>query len=236
VLGVSCDDYRRNGAFAEYISVPARIVYHLPDQLSFEHAAMIEAVSVAVHAVGLTPIKLGDTAVVFGAGMIGLIVIQAMRLAGCTRVIAVDPDGARLALAGKLGAAELLNPKEVDVPAAVRDLTAGHGADIALEVVGAPQPFQAAVASVRKGGAVTLVGNIAPTVELPLQSVVTREIKLIGSCASSGEYPVCIDLLARDAIKVEPLISAVAPLSDGPAWFERLYAKEPGLMKVILRP
>lgn len=236
VLGVSCDDYRRNGAFADYISVPARIVYHLPDQLTFEHAAMIEAVSVAVHAVGLTPIGLGDTAVVFGAGMIGLLVIQAARLAGCTRVIAVDPDSARLALAGQLGAAELLNPKEVDVPAAVRDLTAGRGADIAFEVVGAPQPFQTAVASVRKGGAVTLVGNIAPTVELPLQSVVTREIKLIGSCASSGEYPVCIDLLGRGAIKVEPLISAVAPLSDGPAWFERLYAKEPGLMKVILRP
>jgi L-iditol 2-dehydrogenase len=105
-----------------------------------------------------------------------------------------------------------------------------------FEVVGAAQPFQAAVASVRKGGAVTLVGNIAPAVELPLQSVVTREIRLIGSCASSGEYPICIDLLARGAIRVEPLISAVAPLSDGPGWFERLYAKEPGLMKVILRP
>jgi L-iditol 2-dehydrogenase len=236
VLGVSCGDYRRHGAFAEYISVPARIVYGLPDQLPFEHATMIEAVSVAVHAVGLTPIDLGDTAVVFGAGMIGLLVIQAARLAGCTRIIAVDPDNARLALAGKLGAAELLNPKEVDVPAAVRDLTAGRGADVALEVVGASQPFQAAVASVRKGGAVTLVGNIVPTVELPLQSVVTRQIRLTGSCASSGEYPVCIDLLASGAIKVEPLISAVAPLSDGPGWFERLYAKEPGLMKVILRP
>lgn len=236
VLGVSCGDYRRHGAFAEYISVPARIVYRLPDQIPFEHATMIEAVSVAVHAVGLTPIQLGDTAVVFGAGMIGLLVIQAVRLAGCTRVIAVDPDNARLALAGKLGAAELLNPNDVDVPAAIRDLTAGRGADVALEVVGASQPFQAAVASVRKGGAVTLVGNIAPTVELPLQLVVTRQIKLIGSCASSGEYPVCIDLLASGAIKVEPLISAVAPLSDGPGWFERLYAREPGLMKVILRP
>ncbi len=236
VLGVSCAGYRRDGAFAEYVSVPARIVYRLPDQLPFEHAAMIEAVSVAVHAVGLTPVRLGDAAVVFGAGMIGLIVLQVLKLAGCARVIAVDPDGARLALAARLGATELLNPNEVDVPAAVRDLTAGRGADIALEVVGASQPFQAAVASVRKGGAVTLVGNITPTVELPLQSVVTRQIRLTGSCASSGEYPVCIDLVARGAINVEPLISAAAPLSDGPGWFERLYAKEPGLMKVILRP
>ncbi|HTS27853.1 MAG TPA: galactitol-1-phosphate 5-dehydrogenase [Bryobacteraceae bacterium] len=236
VLGVSCADYRRHGAFAEYVSVPARIVYHLPDQLSFEHAAMIEAVSVAVHAVGLTPVRLGDTAAVFGAGMIGQIAIQALKLAGCSRVIALDPDQSRLALAGRLGAAELLNPNEVDAPAAVRDLTAGRGSDIALEAVGSSQPFQAAVASVRKGGVVTLVGNIAPTVEMPLQSVVTREIRLIGSCASAGEYPACIDLLARGSINVEPLISAVAPLSDGPAWFTRLYAREPGLMKVILRP
>ncbi len=236
VLGVSCADYRRDGAFAEYISVPARIVYRLPDQLAFEHAAMIEAVSVAVHAVGLTRIQLGDAAVVFGAGMIGLIVIQALAQAGCGHVVAVDPDGARLALASKLGATELLNPTEVDVPAAVRDLTAGLGADFALEVVGGSKPFQTAVASVRKGGAVTLVGNLAPMVEFPLQSVVTREIKLIGSCASAGEYPACIDLLVRGAIRVEPLISAVAPLGDGPAWFERLYARQPGLMKVILRP
>ncbi|HWR52481.1 MAG TPA: galactitol-1-phosphate 5-dehydrogenase [Bryobacteraceae bacterium] len=236
VLGVSCGDYLRDGAFAEYISVPARIVYRLPGELAFEHAAMIEAVSVAVHAVGRTSGELGDTAVVFGAGMIGLIVVQAAKLAGWTRVLAVDPDGARLALAGKLGATELLNPNEVDVPAAVRDLTTGRGADAAFEVVGASQPLQAAVASVRKGGSVTLVGNIAPSVDLPLQSVVTREIRLIGTCASSGEYPVCIDLLARGAIKVAPIISAVAGLSDGPAWFERLYSREPGLMKVILRP
>jgi threonine dehydrogenase-like Zn-dependent dehydrogenase len=66
--------------------------------------------------------------------------------------------------------------------------------------------------------------------------VVTRQIRLQGSCASSGEYPAVIDLLSRGAIRVDPLISAVAPLAEGPAWFERLYRREPGLMKVILRP
>ena len=81
-----------------------------------------------------------------------------------------------------------------------------------------------------------MVGNLAPQVEFPLQSVVTREITLFGSCASAGEYPKCIELMDSGAIKVAPLISAEVSLEEGSGWFDRLYAKEPGLMKVILRP
>jgi L-iditol 2-dehydrogenase len=236
VLGVSCGDYRRHGAFAEYVAVPQHIVYKLPDSLAFEEAAMIEAVSVAVHAVNLTPIRLGDTALVVGAGMIGLLALQALRLAGCGRLIAADVDGAKLKLAAALGADDLIDAATADVPAAVRELTAGRGADVALEAVGATEPVQTAIASLRKGGALTLVGNITPKIELPLQAVVTRQLRLTGSCASCGEYPASIELIARGAIRVRPLISAVAPLEEGPAWFARLYRKEPNLMKVILRP
>jgi L-iditol 2-dehydrogenase len=83
---------------------------------------------------------------------------------------------------------------------------------------------------------VTLIGNVSPAVELPLQEVVTRQLTLHGSCASSGEYPACIDLLARGAIDVAPLISATAPLEEGADWFARLHAGGRGLMKVILNP
>jgi L-iditol 2-dehydrogenase len=236
VLGVSPGEYRRHGAFAEYVAVPQRIAYPIPETLSFEHAAMIEAVSVAVHAVGLTPVRLGDTAVVVGSGMIGLQVIQALRLAGCSRVIAVDLDEKRLRLATELGAEVSINAGQRDVPKAVRDCTSGRGADVAMEVVGTSQGLETALASLRKGGTLTLIGNLSPRVELPLQSVVTRQIRVLGSCASSGEYPVCIDLLARKAIRVAPLISAVAPLAEGAAWFRRLYEGDPNLMKVILQP
>ena len=236
VLGVSPGEYRRHGAFAEYVAVPQHIVYRLPDALPFEHAAMIEAVSVAVHAVGITPVKLDDTAVVVGSGMIGLLAIQALRLAGCGRVIAVDVDDAKLKMAAQLGADAQVNAKTADAVEFVRALTCGRGADIALEVVGSTEPLQTALAAVRKGGALTLVGNLSPKVELPLQSVVTRQIRVMGSCASSGEYPACIDLLARGAIRVEPLISAISPLAEGPRWFQRLYQHEPNLMKVILQP
>jgi len=224
VMGVSPGPYRRHGAFAEFVAVPRRIVYRLPDALSYEHAAMIEAVSVALHAVNLTPVKLGDAAVVVGSGMIGVLTIQALRAAGCTRVIAIDPNEGRLDLARQVGATECLT--------AATQLNA----DLAIECVGNKDAVRAAISSVRKGGAVTLVGNVAPTVELPLQEVVTRQLRLQGSCASSGEYPAAMSLMAAGTIKVDSLISAVAPLAEGAEWFGRLYRREPNLMKVILRP
>lgn len=236
VLGVSCDEFQRPGAFAERISVPRRIVYQLPDQLSFEHAALVEAVSVAVHAANVTPVVLGDTAVIVGAGMIGLLTIQAIKAAGASRVIAVDINDNRLKVAQQLGATDVINGKSVDAVQAIRDLTGGRGADIALEVVGSTPTVQTAIESVRKGGNVTLVGNLAPTIELPLQSVVTREISLRGTCGCNGEYPQCIDMMARGIINVAPLITSKISLADGPEWFARLYAGDPEQMKVVICP
>ena len=236
VLGVSCGDYRRAGAFAEFVTVPARVLYRLPDGLAFEKAAMIEAISVAVHAVHLTPVELNDTAVIVGAGMIGLLTLQAARLAGCRKIIAVDVDEGRLQTALSLGATHSIVAKDQDVPALVREWTDGRGADVAFECVGTSVTVQSAIESTRKGGTVTLVGNIAPRIELPLQSVVTRQIRLQGSCASGGEIPACIELLAAGLIQVEPMLSAFVPLEDGPRWFERLYSHEAGLMKVVLHP
>ncbi|MEM9367591.1 MAG: galactitol-1-phosphate 5-dehydrogenase [Planctomycetota bacterium] len=236
VLGVSCGEYRRHGAFAQRISVPRRIVYKLPAELPFEHAALVEAVSVAVHAAEVTPIQLGDTAVVVGAGMIGLLTVQAVRAAGATQVIAVDLSDMRLEKAKSLGADVGLRADQVDVSAEVAKLTEGRGADVAMEVVGATPTVQTAIESVRKGGAVTLVGNVSPTIDLPLQSVVTREIRLQGSCGCNGEYPQCIDLMNRGVIDVSPLITAKIGLADGPAWFKRLHAGDAEQMKVVVCP
>ena len=103
VIGVSCGDYRRHGAFAEYIAVPERILYHLPEAMSFPEAAMLEAVSVALHAVHVTGDVKGQTALVIGAGMIGLLTMQAARAAGAARVMIADIDATRLNLARSLG-------------------------------------------------------------------------------------------------------------------------------------
>jgi L-iditol 2-dehydrogenase len=236
VIGVSTPAFRRMGAFAEYVAVPARIAYHLPESLPFSHAALIEAVSVAVHAVSLTPIAPDDAVVVVGAGTIGLLTLQVVRAAGAGKVFVLDLDDSRLEMARSLGATETFNSRGADVIPQILDLTSGRGADAALECVGSTAPVKLALDSVRKGGCVTLIGNVAPTVELGLQSAVTRQIRLQGSCASSGEYPESISLMSRGSVSVEPLISSVAPLEDGASWFHRLYEREPGLLKVVLEP
>ncbi|MEA3364889.1 MAG: galactitol-1-phosphate 5-dehydrogenase, partial [Candidatus Hydrogenedentes bacterium] len=236
VLGVSCENYRRDGAFAEYIAVPEHIVYSVPDALPFEHASLVEPVSVALHAVSRASIRLNDSAVVVGAGTIGLLAIQALRLAGCGQIIAVDIDDGRLNLAQQLGATDTINATHGPAAEAVMSFTKDRGADIVLEAVGAEESVRTSMACVRKGGTVILVGNVTPNVSFPLQAVVTREITVLGSCAIAGEYPAAIELLSRGDIVVEPLISAKAPLEDGPEWFERLYNREPGLLKVVLCP
>jgi L-iditol 2-dehydrogenase len=236
VLGVSCTDYRQPGAFADFVVVPERIIVRLPDELSFEHAVLAEPVAVALHAVNRLRLSTGDCGVVVGSGMIGLLVIQALRLAGCENVIAVDLDEDRLRLARELGAASTINPAKADPIATILANTNGRGADVALEVVGNAPAIATAIGCVRRGGQVALVGNVTPEVPLPLQTVVTRELTLLGSCASAGEFSRAVELIASGQIRVEPVLSAVAQLADGPRWFERLYAREPGLMKVVLCP
>lgn len=233
VLGVSCGEYRRAGAFAEFVSVPARIIHRLPDGLPFEDAALLEAVAVALHAVSLVKIARGSTALVVGAGTIGLLVQQALRVAGCSQVFVTDPDHTRLNLSQKLGATETISENVVE---RISKLTDGTGVDLVVEAVGRTESIATSIDCVRKGGTVILVGNISPEVTIPLQKVVSRQLRLQGSCASAGEYPKAIELMSKDEIRVKPLITAVAPLAEGPRWFERLYAREPNLMKVVLTP
>jgi L-iditol 2-dehydrogenase len=236
VVGVSCGDYSRAGAFAEYVTVPARIVYKLPENLSFAEAAMLEAVSVALHAVAVSKLEGGETALVIGAGMIGLLTLQAARAAGCSRVFVADIDATRLKSASELGADETILASGAELTRGILQLTEGRGVDVVLEAVGRNETIAASIDCVRKGGTVTLIGNITPQVNLPLQKVVSRQIRLQGSCASCGEYPEAMELMAAGKIRVDSLITAVAPLRDGPSWFDRLHSGEPNLMKIVLDP
>ena len=235
VLGVSCGDYRRPGAFAEFVAVPARIAYKLPHNLAFHEAAILEAVSVALHAVTLVPIRPESTALVFGAGTIGLLLQQALKVAGCSRVVVSDIDSTRLKLSEQLGATVTLKSGP-DLVSRVMEVTNGIGVDVAVEAVGITPTISSAVDCVRKGGTVLLVGNITPEVTIPLQKVVSRQIRLQGSCASAGEYPQAIELMNTGRINVGPLITARASLDQGPRWFERLHSHEPNLMKIVLEP
>jgi L-iditol 2-dehydrogenase len=239
VFGVSCKDYRRHGAFAEYLAIPTRVMHRLPPELSFTEAAMIEAVSVALHAVSVSGFRQGETALVLGAGMIGTLIVQALRVEGASHIFVADPDKSRVEAARGSGAhtsIHLQKEGSASTPMTTISEKYPEGVDHVFEAVGFGTTVKTAIASVRKGGTVTLVGNIEAEVQLPLQAVVTRQIRLQGSAASAGEYPRAIELMASRQIDVSPLISAVEPLSKGGEAFDRLYRKEPNLIKIILTP
>jgi len=236
VLGVSCNEFKREGAYAEFVTVPQHILYKIPEGVTFTQAAMVEPAAVALHAINLTPLQPGDTALVIGAGMVGMFVIQLLKIKGCKNVIALDPEVDRLEKAKRLGANYVFTPTDPILSTEINRLTGGRGADVALEVVGITETIKMGIDLMRKGGAMTIIGNVSPNVEMPLQAIVTRQLRIQGSCAINGEYPEILSLISSGALNVNAILSAEVPLSEGVVWFDRLYNKEKGLMKVILNP
>ena len=233
ILGVSCTDYRRYGCMAEYCNIPERILYKLPDDVSFEMGAMVEPLSIGFHAVSITPIMVGDTALVLGAGTIGQMVIKTLKNSNAARIIVSDLDESKLEIAYESGATHCFG-KGVDIVKEVLNLTAGVGADVSFEAVGIPSTIVNAVNATKKNGNITLIGNVTPQVQIPLQELIGKQLTLRGSAASCGEYPRCLEAIADGRINLDNIISRVAPLEEGQKWFDKLYKSEPGLMKVVL--
>lgn len=236
VLGVSPEEYKRHGAFAEYVNVPEHILYKIPGNVSFAEAAMVEPVAVAAHALKVSTFSLGDNVMVVGAGMIGCFVIKLLKIAGAGNIIAVDTDSNKENMALEFGADKFLNPLTDNISEIVLNETNGRGVDLAIEVVGITPAIDTAISNTRKGGSVTLVGNLSAKAEFPLQQIVTKQIRVQGSCAICGEYEEVLFMMQKGVVDVKPLLSKIAPLSEGAEWFQRLYQKEKGLNKVILVP
>lgn len=225
VLGVSVPEFRRHGAFAQYLAVPWWIVVPLADALDFRQAALLEPVSIALHAANRSPLQEAATVLILGAGPIGLFILQAVKLHSPSRVVVCDLDPWRLQVAQGLGADEVTQRVEPDLQV-----------DVCFEAVGIAPTFQAALAATRIGGHVTLVGNLLKTAEVNVQELVSRELTLSGSYAAAGEFQQAAELVASGQIQVQPLISQVAPLSQGANYFDRLRRREGELLKVILEP
>ena len=236
VLGVSIPGSRRHGAFAEYIAVPWWIVSKIPENLSFVHSALLEPASIGTHAANRAPISADDTVVIIGAGTIGLFILQACRLRDAVKVIVADIDEFRLDVAKRLGADTLVNPLNSDLKETVFKITEDKGADVTFEAVGYAKTFDDAVSVTKTGGHLVAIGNLEKKAQFNLQELVARELTFTGSYASSGEFRDCIELVASGKINVEPLISDVLPLREGPRAFDRLLKAEENLLKIVLEP
>jgi L-iditol 2-dehydrogenase len=236
VLGVSVPEFKRQGAFAEFVTVPHWICAKLPENMSFAQAALLEPASIGTHAANRPPIAKTDTVVVIGAGTIGLFILQAAKIRGARTTIACDLNDWRLDLARQVGADVRLNSGKVDLKSEVLQRTDGRGADVTFEAVGFGETFGQAVSVTRTGGMLVAVGNLQKETEFNLQELVSRELTFTGSYASAGEFRTCIGSIASGKMNVEPLISEVLPLKDGPAAFKRLLDGKENLLKIILEP
>jgi L-iditol 2-dehydrogenase len=236
ILGVSIPAFRRDGCMAEYVVMPWWITYKLPDEVSFEDAALVEPAAVSMHAARITPIDVSDVVAVIGAGPIGQFAVQAAKVRGAGQVIAMDVRDERLALARQLGATATINTAKQDVPAALKKAIGRPDVDAVLEAVGIPATMELAFKIAKLGGHITCIGNFAKEIALPLQEVIMREITVRGSFAIAGEYRPCLDLMAQGRIQTKPLISRILPLSEGQRAFDMLYKEDPTLMKIVMQP
>jgi L-iditol 2-dehydrogenase len=236
VIGVAPAEYKRHGAYAEYLAVPQHVLYRIPEGVGFEQAALVEPAAVAAHAVRLAGVGIGESAVVMGSGMIGAFIAAMLKTAGAAPVVAVDIDDEKLKMGANYGADITVNSTRTDVVAAVRQATKNRGADAGFEAIGLSPTLNQLIDTLRRGATAVLVGNLSAKVDLPLQKVVTGELRIQGSCAINGEYELVLDMIAAGALNVNDMISAVVPLSEGAEWFRRLRAREGHLNKVVLVP
>lgn len=226
-----------DGAFAEYVNVPAYTLYKLPPEIPSEIGALVEPIAVGIHAMRRGHVLEGDTVAILGAGTIGLVTLQAARAAGASKVFSIEMAKARKEFAQKLGATAVIDPTETDVVEEVRRLTGGLGADVAIECIGGEKTGPQAVELVRRGGKAVIVGIFEKPSQLHFNELVFFEKEVVGSLAYYGEFDTAISLLADGRIVGEPLITGKIKLDDiVEKGFEELIAHKESNIKILVSP
>jgi L-iditol 2-dehydrogenase len=225
------------GAFAEYIAVPAKKCYKLPDNVSFDEAALVEPLSVATHAMNMTPTKVGDNLLIIGSGVIGLLILQVAKHRVGGNVFVSDLIDYRLDLAKRLGANVVIHSGKEDVTRRVRELTNGKGVDAVIEAVGVQDTLQQGLTVVKKGGEVTITGLLQQIIEVDVMKLVTNEITMRGDYTyTSGDFKTSLDLIRNDVVHVKPLITHTFPLTDIAKAVGVLTEGKEQHVKILLRP
>jgi L-iditol 2-dehydrogenase len=217
--------HNADGAYAEYVVHSVKSVFEVPDALSDEEAAMLDPAAIALHTVRRGGHAPGDTVVVVGPGVMGLLVAECARALGAGRVIVVG-RGARLEKAAALG------HETVDVTR----VETVRGADVALECSGDPDALATCVGMLRRGGRIAVIGIPLQDARVPLQRIVLDEIDVVGVRAAAGEMPQAIALAAAGRIRLAELITHRFPLEDFAAAYATFTERRDGALKVIVRP
>jgi L-iditol 2-dehydrogenase len=226
--------HNTDGAYADYVVHSVRSVFPVPDALSDEEAAMLDPTAIALHTVKRGGHQPGDTVVVVGPGVMGLLVAECAQALGAGRVIVVG-RGDRLARAAQLGH-ETVDFTKGDAVAAVLAMTGGLGAEVALECSGAPEAVGQCAELLRKGGRVAVIGIPLEDARIPIQRIVLDEIDVVGVRAAAGEMPQAIALVAAGRIRLRELITHRYALEDFADAYRTFTERVDGALKVIVRP
>jgi (R,R)-butanediol dehydrogenase/meso-butanediol dehydrogenase/diacetyl reductase len=214
-----------HGGFASAIAVDARRLYPVHSKLSEVEAGLLEPATVAVHALRRTPLRLGDAVVVFGAGPIGLLVMQCARAAGAGAAVVVEPEPSRAKLAQELGATTVLDPGAEDFDEELRDQFGAAGPDVVFECAGIPETIDKSAATVRRGGVVALVGLASVPAEISPMNWLAREVQLIASLGYlHEEFDYTMQLIADGRLDVAALHTGTVGLEGLEGAFQRLLA------------
>ena len=214
-----------HGGFARAIAMEAARLFAVHPKLSDEEAALLEPATVAVHALRRTPLRIGDSAVVLGAGPIGLLVLQCARIAGAGCVVVVEPNADRARMALELGANAIVDPATDDVDAQVKQTCGPLGADVVFECAGIPTTIDQSVALARRGGVVSLVGMAVVLAEIAPGNWLAREVTLVASLAYlSDEFDVTMQLVSDGRLRLAPLVTGSIGLGDLESGFRTLLA------------
>ena len=226
------------GGFAEYTTFTSRFVHKIPDSLPYDKAALVEPMSVALHSLRAGNFEIGQTAVVAGAGPIGLATIECLKAAGARQVIVVQRKSVRQEYALRSGADVLLDPGAVDVVAEIRRLTGGTGADIAFETTGAAQCHNLLLDGLRFAGTMVITSIWEDGMKYDPNTVVMTEKKIVGSICYCNDFPSVISMMSDGRIKANGYITKRIALDDiVKQGFETLTGPEKkAQVKIIVTP
>ena len=227
----------KDGAFAEFLTMPERHVYALPSALSFEDGAGVEPAATCVKAIGKAGLSPGDSVLVTGDGTIGLLAVQAARAFGAGQILVSGSSPRKLKLARELGADIAIDVSRDDALEACRAATGGLGVDVAVEAAGQLPALRDCIRCVRMGGKICGIGvYAAPYPDFPAAELVVRDITFYGSIASPNAFPSTLRLMERGSLRTRPLITHEFKLSDAARAFELMEEKSSERIKVMLRP
>ncbi len=249
---VQCSDYdyygsRRDGAFAQYVSVPPRNLIPVPDGVSMEAASMTEPAAVALHALKRAGGGfVGETVVIFGAGPIGLMTAQWARMMGAARIVMFDLITQKLAMAKQLGFDLTIDVRECNPLEKINELTGGHGAEVCVEGAGVPVTLNQAISAARVGGRVVILGNPSADVTLPaalISQAMRRELDILGTWNSSfsaagnnDDWRAVLAAVASGAVDLDSLVTHRVPLEDSLDALVMMRDQSEFFAKVLIEP